>query len=72
MMHIGRFLRTIRLLAMLGLAGSVAGCGTVANPTATEKADQIRESKKAAHQQAGTDLKKPQGSARKAARRGPA
>jgi hypothetical protein len=71
-MNIGRSLRTLGLLAMLGLAGFAGvGCGG-SSATTQEKNELIRESKKAAHQQAKTDLKRQQGAQRKASRRGPA
>jgi hypothetical protein len=68
LMQLARFVRTLGLLLMLGLAGSGGGCGLGSQaPSDQERQNQIRELKKTAHQQAEA---KQQGAAmRKVARR---
>jgi hypothetical protein len=75
-MQLERSMRTLGLLAVLGLGGA---CSPGSQSTVTEKADQIRESKKEAHKQAQadarktqTDLKRQQSAQRKGLHRGPA
>jgi len=71
-MQLGRSSGTLGLLALLGIAGfGGVGCGGP-QPTVQERNELIRESRKAAHQEAKADLKRQQGAQRKASRRGPA
>jgi hypothetical protein len=78
-MQLKSCLRTLGLLAVLGLAGFGGACSPGSQSTVQEKSDQIRESNKAAHQQAKADARKiqadvknQQGAQRKGAHRGPA
>ena len=79
MMQLERCLRTLGLLALLGLAGFGGACSPGSQYTEQQKTDQIRESKKAAHKQAQggarktqTDLKRQQVAQRKGRHGGPA
>ena len=79
MMRIARFVRTLGLLLVLGFAGSGAGCGLGSEASVDqEKQTQIREAKKASHQQIKDDARKAQdaakqqGAMRRGARRGTA
>jgi hypothetical protein len=76
-MRLGKLLPTFGLLSALALAGLGGGCGPGSGATDPAKADQIRESKKASHQQARAtakklqeDLRRQQGGLRKGSRRG--
>jgi hypothetical protein len=69
-MPLARFVRTLGILLMLGLAGAGAGCGAGSSgPTSQEESERIRESKKKAHQQIKEQVGKGQGGMN---RRGPA
>jgi uncharacterized protein HemX len=79
-MRVARFVRTLGVLLVLGLAGAGGGCGVGAQaPVDKEREDQIRESKKTAHRQLAEDAKRAQNEGkqqgamqRKAAHRRPA
>jgi hypothetical protein len=60
-MRPARFVRTMGLLLALGLAAFGGGCGPgTADPLSREESEQIRESKKSAHQQLKAEAKKVQ------------
>ncbi len=51
-MRFAHFVRTLGLLLSLGLAGLAGGCSSRSSgPLSKEQSEQIRESKKKAHQQ---------------------
>jgi hypothetical protein len=72
-MQCARFVRTLGLLVVLGLAGSGNGCSPGSGaPMSQEESNQIRDSKKTAHNQLKADAKKSQqaGTLRRGAHRG--
>jgi hypothetical protein len=60
-----RFARTLGLILALGLPILGVGCGPGSGATDPAKAEQIRESKKASHQEARANAKKAQEDLRK-------
>jgi hypothetical protein len=64
-MQIKRCLRTLGLVAVLGLASLGSGCGQGSQLTDQQNTDQIRESKKAAHQQTKADARRNQADAKR-------
>jgi hypothetical protein len=61
-MRFANFVRTLGLLLPLGLSGLVSGCGQGSSgPISNEESEQIRASKKAAHQQTKVQPPKIQG-----------
>jgi hypothetical protein len=49
-MRIARFVPTLGLLVVLGLAGLGGGCSSGSTPMAKEDSDKLRESRKGTHQ----------------------
>jgi hypothetical protein len=50
-MRIARFVPTLGLLVVLGLAGLGGGCSSRSTPMAQEDSEKVRESRKGTHQQ---------------------